>query len=125
MASGDDIAAERKHRIEYYKTVQDPHTRTVMRQDEDGNEYPVEETYYTTRSVLDEVRTKETTEKATEGAGLFGKHIGYQASMADNPDPDAGEAGVLQDPGSGELGRLMVQYMYWSVKEGKGWSEAN
>jgi len=40
-------------------------------------------------------------------------------------DPDQGEASLFQAEGTGELGRLMAKYIYWSIKEGKGWSEAN
>jgi len=120
-AEGADIPESRKHTIEYYKDVQTPHTRIVTNYTRDGEEYEVEETYYTTHKELDESRRVE----KTIGAGFFGAHIGYDPSVADNADPGNGEDSIFQDKGNGELGRLMAKYIYWSMVEGKGWSEAN
>ena len=61
----------------------------------------------------------------TLNAGAFGVWVGRDPRLADNPDPDSGSDTMFADPGSGELGRLMRVYLLWSLKEGKGWMEAN
>jgi hypothetical protein len=54
----------------------------------------------------------------------FGAWIGRAPILADGADPDDGQASMFSDLGSGELGRLVSAYLFWAMKEGKGWSEA-
>lgn len=56
----------------------------------------------------------------TIAAGAFGAHIGYDPTLKEAPDTGAGVDGLWQDGGSGELGRLMRSYIYWSLKEQQG-----
>jgi hypothetical protein len=58
------------------------------------------------------------------GAGRFGGHVGYSPVARVGVDPDESETTIFQAPGKGELGRMMATYIYFSMKEGKGWSAA-
>jgi len=58
------------------------------------------------------------------GASEFGAWIGRAPELADGADPDDGQSSLFRDPGAGELGRLVSAYIYWAMKEGKGWAEA-
>jgi hypothetical protein len=59
-------------------------------------------------------------EKRTTGAGLYGAHIGYSPVTRNKPNLDKGRGGVFEDQGTGELGRLMTDYIYWSMKHQAG-----
>jgi hypothetical protein len=59
-------------------------------------------------------------EKRTTGAGLYGAHIGYSPVTRNKPDIEKGRGGVFEDQGTGELGRLMTEYIYWSMKQQAG-----
>jgi len=94
-------------------------SRTLTWTDDDGNSHTRDVEVYGMVDVLDH------TEEQTDGAGEFGRHLGYAPVVRPGADPDDGESSVFQAAGSGELGRLMASYIYWSLKEGKGWSEAS
>ncbi|HUW69884.1 MAG TPA: hypothetical protein VMX33_06590 [bacterium] len=57
--------------------------------------------------------------------GTFGSWVGSDPRLAEGADPDGDCETMFADQGSGELGRLMRNYIKWSLKEGKGWMEAN
>ncbi|MDR2103915.1 MAG: M23 family metallopeptidase [Treponema sp.] len=89
-----------------YKTV------TVI--DENGNrteqQISVPETY--TEFVKSEERTL--------GAGKFGTHIGYHPVIKTGVNANQGKDEIFVDKGTGQLGRLMTDYLYWTIQEGKG-----
>lgn len=66
-----------------------------------------------------------TASAAASNGGAFGAWIGRDPRLADNADPEVWSEAMFADQGSGELGRLMRVYLLWSLKEGKGWMEAN
>lgn len=94
-------------------------TRTMTWTDDEGVSHSKDVDVYGMLDVLDH------TEVQIEGAGEFGRHLGYAPVARIGANPDDGEDGVFQAAGSGELGRMMASYIYWSLKEGQGWSEAN
>jgi hypothetical protein len=55
--------------------------------------------------------------------GKFGQHLGYEP--ATKPQEQFGDtrASIFYDRGSGEIGRLMTEFIYWSVIDGKGSAE--
>jgi len=63
------------------------------------------------------------TEKRTQSPGKFGAHIGYEP--ATKPPKDFGESrgSIFYDEGGGELGRLLSEYIYWSVIDSTGSAE--
>ena len=52
--------------------------------------------------------------------GEFPVHIGTPAIMKPSPNADKGYDGVLESRGTGELGRLLSGFYYWSCRERKG-----
>ncbi|MDR0655703.1 MAG: hypothetical protein LBG22_05255 [Treponema sp.] len=52
--------------------------------------------------------------------GEFGMHLGRQPVTKSKPDIDDGRAGVFDDYGAGEIGRLMTEFIYWNIKESYG-----
>jgi len=59
----------------------------------------------------------------TSGKGLFGKHVGTEPTLRGNPNLDEGMENLWSDRGSGELGRLLRSYIYWSLREQRGMAE--
>ncbi|MDR2133792.1 MAG: hypothetical protein LBP27_01700, partial [Treponema sp.] len=55
--------------------------------------------------------------------GKFGAHIGYGPVKRPRAVPGKGMEGRFYDQGSGELGRLMTQFMYWSDIDNNGLEE--
>jgi len=54
--------------------------------------------------------------------GLFGAHIGYNPAV--NPESKStSRKGIFYDEGEGELGRLLTEYIFWSVIDGRGMAE--
>jgi hypothetical protein len=118
--NGAEETLARTHRVDVYRqerVVVD--TRLVTWIGDDGKERSKTVDVYGTVDVLDH------TEEQVLGAGEFGRHIGYAPVSALGANPDDGEDALFQSAGSGELGRLLAKFIYWSLKEGKGWSEAN
>ncbi|PKL07688.1 MAG: hypothetical protein CVV51_12800, partial [Spirochaetae bacterium HGW-Spirochaetae-7] len=107
----------------FYRMKKTPRTmtRTVTRHSREGDEYEAQETYVV---FIDETDTENPIIKSMS-PGSFGRHLGFDPTMNDDPDPAGGFASLFLDPGSGELGRMLAMYIYWSMKEGAGWSEAN
>ena len=62
-------------------------------------------------------------EKRTQSPGKFGAHIGYEPAV--KPPKDFGDSrdSVFYDEGGGELGRLLSEYIYWSVIDSAGSAE--
>ena len=117
---GADAVASRTRQVNLYRAERGVvDTRTLTWTDDDGNSHTRDVEVYGMVDVLDH------TEEQTDGAGEFGRHLGYAPVVRLGANPDSGESGVFQAAGSGELGRLMASYIYWSLKEGKGWSEAS
>ncbi len=56
--------------------------------------------------------------------GKFGAHIGYVPSTNEFNKGDNRKA-IFHDEGSGELGRLMSDYIYWSIIDNIGINELN
>ncbi|GAB1482961.1 hypothetical protein MASR2M78_17770 [Treponema sp.] len=56
--------------------------------------------------------------------GELGLWIGAEPTLAEEPDLDDGIDSVWSDPGSGQLGRLMQSYIYWSLVDAQGWKKA-
>lgn len=117
-ADDSENAAERTKEVYFYRDVQIG-TRTEKQIDECGNEYEVSVPVY--ESQIDASKTV----KKTWGAGEFGSHIGFDPTLKESPDANAGISDIWQDEGMGELGRLLRSYIYWSLKEAKGYAEAN
>ncbi|MDR1046348.1 MAG: hypothetical protein LBL64_01105, partial [Treponema sp.] len=61
--------------------------------------------------------------KRVQDPGKFGEHIGYEPLFRTS-DTGSKEA-MFWDQGRGELGRLMTDYTWWRVKEGKGIAMVN
>jgi murein DD-endopeptidase MepM/ murein hydrolase activator NlpD len=59
-------------------------------------------------------------EERTLMAGKFGRHIGYQPVIKTGVSADQGKNDIFVDKGTGQLGKLMGDYIYWSIQEGKG-----
>jgi murein DD-endopeptidase MepM/ murein hydrolase activator NlpD len=59
-------------------------------------------------------------EERSVGAGKFGLHIGYQPVIKTGVSADQGKNDIFVDKGSGQLGKLMADYIYWSIQEGRG-----
>jgi hypothetical protein len=62
-------------------------------------------------------------EERRQSPGRFGVHIGYSPAVKPYEISGAGRDSVFYDEGAGELGRLMSEYIYWSVIDGKGYAE--
>ncbi len=94
-------------------------TKKERRWDKDGNSYEVEVPVYGYE------RYEDTDARITKtwGAGAFGAHIGYDPVVKEGADPEDGVETLWRDAGTGELGRLMREYIYWSMVEGKGLAE--
>ncbi|OHD19253.1 MAG: hypothetical protein A2Y37_07140 [Spirochaetes bacterium GWB1_60_80] len=94
------------------------------RYDEEGNEYT-----YTPRVWTTETTALEADQKASQtiSPGLFGNYIGAAPIVKLQPNLDEGQDGIFEAAslGKGELGRLMAEYIYWSMQEGRGYTEAN
>jgi hypothetical protein len=58
-----------------------------------------------------------------QSPGKFGSHIGYSPDV--KPGKEFGETknSMFYDMGSGELGRLLSEYIYWNVIDSKGYAE--
>jgi len=58
-----------------------------------------------------------------QAPGKFGAHIGYSPDV--KPGKEFGETknSMFYDTGSGELGRLLSEYIYWNVIDSKGYAE--
>ncbi|MDR3138611.1 MAG: peptidoglycan DD-metalloendopeptidase family protein [Treponema sp.] len=59
-------------------------------------------------------------EERVLGAGKFGLYIGYQPVVKTGIDPDQGKNDIFVDQGRGQLGKLMADYIYWTIREGQG-----
>lgn len=117
---GAAARALRTHQVDVYREERGiAGTRDLTWTDDDGTSHSRTVPVYGMLDVLDH------TEEQTDGAGEFGRHVGYAPIVRIGANPDDGENGIFQAAGSGELGRLMASYIYWSLKEGKGWSEAS
>ena len=57
------------------------------------------------------------------GEGEFGAHIGYAPEFTDEPDFDKSQKRNIVVSGKGELGRLMGDFIWNEMREGRGWSE--
>ncbi len=57
------------------------------------------------------------------GEGEFGRYIGYAPEFTDEPDFDHSRDRNIVVKGTGELGRLMGDFIWNQMKEGRGWSE--
>jgi hypothetical protein len=60
-----------------------------------------------------------------ENKGEYGEHIGDAPVTVEAPNPDKEQSQMFVDAGSGELGRIMRDYIYYSNKEQQGWTLAN
>ncbi|MBU0927205.1 MAG: hypothetical protein KKA67_05610 [Spirochaetes bacterium] len=122
-SDAEDAASIASRTRSFYqkKSVERRRERDVVRRGQDGEEYTVTEKY----SYFVEVDDTDNPITKFIQPGLFGAHIGYDPIVRNGADPEEGEAALFLDSGSGELGRLLRSYIFWSMKEGKGWYEAN
>ena len=58
-----------------------------------------------------------------QSPGKFGAHIGYDPAVKPSEDMGSSKKSIFYDQGSGELGRLMSEYIYWAVIDGRGSAE--
>ncbi len=58
-----------------------------------------------------------------ESPGLFGKHIGYEPLQKKLTGQEESKSEIFYDQGSGELGRLMSDFVFWAVIDGQGIAE--
>jgi hypothetical protein len=70
-----------------------------------------------------DVSANDKTVRKEFGEGEFGKYIGYTPEFTDEPDFDRSRDRNIVVQGSGELGRLMGDFIWNQMKEGRGWSE--
>jgi len=118
--NGDAASKARTRTVDVFRSERAvTGSRVLSWTDRDGELHTRTVDVYETRDVLDHTETQ------AEGAGEFGRHLGYAPVVKLCPNPDDGQEAMFQAAGSGELGRLMASYFYWSLKEGKGWSEAS
>ena len=72
---------------------------------------------------------KPTVEKQKKGRveapGKFGKHIGYGPDHKPSNEMGEEKKDMFYDQGSGEVGRLLSEYIYWNVIDEKGNYELN
>ena len=62
-------------------------------------------------------------EKRTQSPGKFGAHIGYLPDTKPSSKMGKKRSEIFYDQGSGELGRLLSDFTYWSVTDNIGMSE--
>ena len=55
------------------------------------------------------------------GSGKFGEHIGYEPAFKNGESND--KKNMFYDQGTGQSGKLITDYLYWSVIDGKGNAE--
>jgi hypothetical protein len=58
-----------------------------------------------------------------QSPGKFGIHIGYSPAVRPYEGFNDTRNSIFYDEGAGELGRLLSEYIYWSVIDGKGIAE--
>jgi hypothetical protein len=104
----------RKVTVERYKTSARLVTRTITDLDETGREVEFE------ILVPEKYEEYVDTEYRFTEAGEFGEHIGYYPVMKVNAGADDDINSLFLDSGTGELGRLMARFYYWSIQEGRG-----
>jgi len=66
-----------------------------------------------------EIKVKNKKNERKQSPGKFGAHIGFSPDMKADKIGET-KASMFHDKGAGELGRMMTDYIYWSVIEGKG-----
>jgi hypothetical protein len=54
------------------------------------------------------------------GSGRFGVYIGYEPALRPSGGSGKTRDSMFYDQGSGELGRLMTDFYYWSIIDGRG-----
>jgi hypothetical protein len=64
-----------------------------------------------------------TLEDRYQEPGKFGAYIGYRPAMRPKPNFSSGKESIFYDQGSGELGRLMTEYIFWERRDLKGIGE--
>ncbi len=65
------------------------------------------------------------TSETASVSGAFGAWVGRDPRLAEGADPDSDSEAMFADQGAGELGRLMRNFLLWSLREDRGWMEAN
>jgi hypothetical protein len=64
-----------------------------------------------------------TLEDRYQDPGKFGAYIGYLPATRPNANLSSGKESMFYDEGSGELGRLLTEYIYWEREDASGISE--
>jgi len=64
-----------------------------------------------------------TEEFREQSPGKFGAHIGYRPDVKPGKEFGESKSSMFYDTGSGELGRLLSEYIYWNVIDSKGYAE--
>ncbi|GMO28838.1 MAG: hypothetical protein Ta2F_04220 [Termitinemataceae bacterium] len=59
-------------------------------------------------------------EKGEKEKGSFDKYLGDAPVVKAEPDIEKDKSGAFDSYGTGEIGRLMSDYIYWAMKEGSG-----
>ncbi|MFP3089647.1 hypothetical protein LQZ21_04905 [Treponema sp. TIM-1] len=60
-----------------------------------------------------------------EDSGLFTQHIGEGPTLKPEVDADMGVDELFSDGGTGQLGKLLRLYIYWSIQESNGINAMN
>jgi hypothetical protein len=58
-----------------------------------------------------------------QSPGRFGAHIGYQPGIKPEKEFGNSKDSIFYDPGEGEIGRLMSDFIYWKIIDARGSAE--
>jgi len=61
--------------------------------------------------------------KREKSPGKFGNYLGYAPAEKKSKDMGDTKESMFHDQGSGEIGRLITELLYWEVLEAKGYNE--
>jgi len=67
--------------------------------------------------------TKKISRNREQSPGKFGAYIGYSPAVKPSGEIGNKRNEMFYDEGSGELGRLMSEFIYWKVVDDKGYAE--
>ena len=73
--------------------------------------------------IRETVNIKKKDDVRTLSPGKFGAHIGYSPDLKKSDEMGDTKNSMFNDKGSGELGRMLTDYIYWAVIEEKGNAE--
>ncbi|MCL2174626.1 MAG: hypothetical protein FWB73_01145 [Treponema sp.] len=83
------------------------------------------EIFGTGKEAIIKPTTKEQENERSQSPGKFGEHIGYSPDQKPSDEMGESKKDMFYDQGGGEVGRLVSEYIYWAVIDGKGNYELN